>query len=117
MRELQKDLERRGYRDLRSAMVVDHLDTPPQTWLDKGMLAGSPFSSAHVFRQTGPFRRKNMVPGLDNVVLAGSGTTPGGVGVPTVLISGGRLAAERITGAPAVTTTCPTASRVGARHG
>ncbi|WP_068158265.1 phytoene desaturase family protein [Rhodococcus phenolicus] len=114
MRELQKDLERRGYRDLRSAMVVDHLDTP-QTWLDKGMLAGSPFSSAHVFRQTGPFRRKNMVPGLDNVVLAGSGTTPG-VGVPTVLISG-RLAAERITGAPAVTTTCPTASRVGARHG
>ena len=60
------------------------------------MLEGSPFSSAHVFRQTGPFRRKNMVGGVENVVLAGSGTTPG-VGVPTVLVSG-RLAAERIVG-------------------
>ncbi|MCJ0904199.1 phytoene desaturase family protein [Rhodococcus sp. ARC_M6] len=95
MREVQQVLEDRGYRNVRSAMVVDHLDTP-QTWLEKGMLGGSPFSSAHVFRQTGPFRRKNLVPGLVNVVLAGSGTTPG-VGVPTVLISG-RLAAERITG-------------------
>lgn len=97
MHEVQQVLEDRGYHNVRSAMVVDHLDTP-QTWLEKGMLGGSPFSSAHVFRQTGPFRRKNLVPGLANVVLAGSGTTPG-VGVPTVLISG-RLAAERITGSP-----------------
>ncbi|NMD95739.1 phytoene desaturase [Rhodococcus sp. BL-253-APC-6A1W] len=95
MREIQIVLEQRGYRGLTAAMVVDHLDTP-QTWRDKGMLEGSPFSSAHVFRQTGPFRRKNMVGGVDNVVLAGSGTTPG-VGVPTVLVSG-RLAAERIVG-------------------
>ncbi len=95
MREIQIVLEQRGYRGLTAAMVVDHLDTP-QTWRDKGMLEGSPFSSAHVFRQTGPFRRKNMVGGVDNVVLAGSGTTPG-VGVPTVLVSG-RLAAERILG-------------------
>jgi phytoene desaturase len=36
------------------------------------------------------------VRGLDNVVLAGCGTTPG-VGIPPVLISG-RLAAERVTG-------------------
>lgn len=100
MHEIQEVLERRGYHGLSTAMVVDHLDTP-QTWLEKGMLAGSPFSSAHLFRQTGPFRRRNMVRGLDNVVLAGSGTTPG-VGVPTVLVSG-RLAAERIapTGAAA----------------
>jgi len=95
LREIQIVLEQRGYCGLTAAMVVDHLDTP-QTWRDKGMLEGSPFSSAHVFRQTGPFRRKNMVGGVDNVVLAGSGTTPG-VGVPTVLVSG-RLAAERIVG-------------------
>ncbi|WP_275793234.1 phytoene desaturase family protein [Prescottella equi] len=114
MRELQDDLEGRGYRDLRQAMVVDHLDTP-QTWLDKGMLAGSPFSSAHVFRQTGPFRRKNMVSGIGNVVLAGSGTTPG-VGVPTVLVSG-RLAAERITGAPTAAARHTETSRVEVRHG
>ncbi|WP_138997872.1 phytoene desaturase family protein [Rhodococcus zopfii] len=115
MHELQDDLERRGYRNLRASMAVDHLDTP-QTWLDKGMLAGSPFSSAHVFRQTGPFRRKNMVSGLGNVVLAGSGTTPG-VGVPTVLISG-RLAAERIGAAQAgAGTPRPDALRMGLRRG
>lgn len=98
VRELQSELERRGYRGLTADMTIDHVDTP-QTWADKGMLHGSPFSSAHVFRQTGPFRRKNLVAGLDNVVLAGSGTTPG-VGVPTVLVSG-KLAAERILGTTA----------------
>lgn len=92
VRELQQELERRGYRGM-STMTVDHVDTP-QTWADRGMLLGSPFSSAHVFRQTGPFRRHNVVRGLKNVVLAGSATTPG-VGVPTVLVSG-KLAAERI---------------------
>nr|WP_296771878.1 phytoene desaturase family protein [Rhodococcus sp. (in: high G+C Gram-positive bacteria)] len=92
--ELQGELERRGYRGL-SSMTIDRIDTP-QTWADRGMIEGSPFSSAHVFRQTGPFRRKNLVAGVSNVVLAGSGTTPG-VGVPTVLVSG-KLAAERITG-------------------
>ena len=51
---------------------------------------------AHTFGQTGPFRPRNLVRGLDNVVLAGCGTTPG-VGIPPVLISG-RLAAQRITG-------------------
>lgn len=95
MREIQQVLEQRGYRGLAGSMRVDHLDTP-QTWADKGMLDGSPFSAAHLFRQTGPFRRPNLVHGVDNLVLAGSGTTPG-VGVPTVLISG-RLAAERISG-------------------
>ena len=60
------------------------------------MLAGSPFSAAHLFRQTGPFRPSNLVRTRDNVVLAGCGTVPG-VGVPTVLLSG-RLAAARITG-------------------
>ena len=116
MREIQQVLERRGYRNLTSAMRVDHLDTP-QTWTDKGMLEGSPFSAAHLFRQTGPFRRPNLVPGVDNLVLAGSGTTPG-VGVPTVIISG-RLAAERISGIEGIgTAPVPIAVKAGvAAHG
>ena len=95
VRELLAELERRGYSGIASEYIVDHVDTP-QTWLDKGMLAGTPFSASHLFRQTGPFRTRNLVPTKENVVLAGCGTTPG-VGVPTVLISG-KLAAERIVG-------------------
>lgn len=74
---------------------VDAVDTP-RTWHERGMLAGSPFSAAHVFRQTGPFRPRNFPRATDNVVLAGCGTTPG-VGVPTALLSG-KLAAMRIIG-------------------
>ncbi|MFZ2175071.1 MAG: phytoene desaturase family protein [Rhodococcus sp. (in: high G+C Gram-positive bacteria)] len=95
VRELLRVLEARGYRGITDGFVVDHVDTPA-TWLAKGMTAGSPFAAAHIFRQTGPFRRPNLVKGVDNVVLAGSGTIPG-VGVPTVLLSG-KLAAARITG-------------------
>ncbi|WP_072688517.1 phytoene desaturase family protein [Rhodococcus marinonascens] len=93
--ELLRELETRGYTGIVTHFAVDHVDTP-LTWLGKGMAAGSPFAAAHVFRQTGPFRRPNLVRGLDNVVLAGSGTVPG-VGVPSVLLSG-KLAAARITG-------------------
>jgi phytoene desaturase len=70
----------------------------PADWAADGLAAGTPFSLAHTFAQTGPFRPRNLVRGLENAVLAGSGTTPG-VGIPPVLISG-RLAAARITGAP-----------------
>jgi phytoene desaturase len=94
-REVLQVLEARGYRGIAEHFTVDRLDTP-QSWHTQGMLAGTPFSAAHLFRQTGPFRTRNLIPGKDNVVLAGSGTTPG-VGVPTVLLSG-KLAAERITG-------------------
>ncbi|KAA8964834.1 phytoene desaturase family protein [Mycobacterium sp.] len=68
----------------------------PADWQRQGMLSGTPFSLAHTFAQTGPFRPANVVRGIDNAVLAGSSTVPG-VGVPTALISG-RLAADRITG-------------------
>ncbi|WP_181773168.1 phytoene desaturase family protein [Amycolatopsis pittospori] len=68
----------------------------PADWADRGLVAGTPFSYAHSFVQTGPFRPRNLPPGTENVVLAGGATVPG-VGVPTVLISG-RLAADRITG-------------------
>ncbi|NLG55135.1 MAG: phytoene desaturase, partial [Rhodococcus sp.] len=91
--EILVTLEHRGYTGISSAFELGHMDTP-QTWLAQGMAAGSPFADAHVFRQTGPFRRSNIIRQYDNVVLAGSSTVPG-VGVPSVLLSG-RLAAQRI---------------------
>ncbi|WP_024793149.1 phytoene desaturase family protein [Tomitella biformata] len=96
--EILTTLEGRGYHgiaDHRSGFQVDRVLTPA-SWRAQGMGAGSPFAAAHTFPQTGPFRRPNLVRGLQNVVLAGSSTTPG-VGVPTTLISG-RLAAQRIVG-------------------
>jgi phytoene desaturase len=68
----------------------------PDDWARQGMVAGTPFSYAHSFLQSGPFRPGNLPRGVDNAVLAGCGTVPG-VGVPTALVSG-RLAADRITG-------------------
>ncbi|MFB9688728.1 phytoene desaturase family protein [Amycolatopsis plumensis] len=68
----------------------------PAEWAARGLVAGTPFSYAHSFGQTGPFRPRNLPRGTDNVVLAGGATVPG-VGVPTVLVSG-RLAADRLTG-------------------
>ena len=70
----------------------------PADWARQGLVAGTPFSYAHSFWQTGPFRPGNLPRGTDNAVLAGCGTVPG-VGVPTALISG-RLAADRVTGTP-----------------
>lgn len=87
-------LERRGLHGLGDAIETEHLVTPAD-WAEQDLAAGTPFSAAHTFAQTGPFRSGNLVRGLDNVVLAGCGTTPG-VGVPTVLLSG-KLAAARIT--------------------
>ena len=92
-RELLAVLESRGYHGVTDGFRIDHVDTPA-TWHARGMIDGSPFAAAHVFRQTGPFRRRNFDPRFPNVVLAGSDTVPG-VGVPTVLMSG-RLAAERL---------------------
>lgn len=91
-------LEARGHPGLTGIagdIAVSELVTPA-TWAAQGMAAGTPFSAAHTFAQTGPFRPRNLVRGVTNAVLAGCGTTPG-VGIPPVLISG-RLAAARITG-------------------
>jgi phytoene desaturase len=71
----------------------------PADWRRQGLIAGTPFSLAHTFAQTGPFRPANLPRTADNAVLAGCGTVPG-VGVPTALLSG-RLAADRVTGVPA----------------
>jgi phytoene desaturase len=93
--ELVRTLAARGLTGFDDDYQVDELVTP-QDWADRGLAAGTPFSLAHTFGQTGPFRPRNLVRGVDNVVLAGCGTTPG-VGIPPVLISG-RLAAARLTG-------------------
>lgn len=94
--ELAAELNRRGLTGF-GADTSDLRLVTPADWADAGLAEGTPFSVAHTFTQTGPFRPRNLVPGADNVVLAGSGTTPG-VGIPPVVISG-RLAAQRITGA------------------
>jgi phytoene desaturase len=90
-------LEHRGYTGFRGGVRVMHMVTP-HDWAAQGLPAGTPFSAAHTFRQTGPFRAGNVDPRLGNVVYAGCGTRPG-VGVPMVVISG-KLAAERISGSP-----------------
>ncbi|MFE5938668.1 phytoene desaturase family protein [Streptomyces sp. NPDC056470] len=89
------ELERRGLDGFADS-VQEELLVTPFDWTAQGHAAGSPFSVSHTFVQTGPFRPRNLVRGVENVVLAGCGTTPG-VGVPTVLISG-KLAAARVTG-------------------
>jgi phytoene desaturase len=88
-----RTLEERGYVGFGDAVEVEDLTTPLD-WQRRGMERGAPFSAAHSFRQTGPFRPGNLWG--ENVVFAGSGTQPG-VGVPMVLVSG-RLAAERVLG-------------------
>jgi phytoene desaturase len=88
-----RTLTERGYVGFEESVDVEHITTPLD-WHAKGLARGSPFASAHSLLQTGPFRPRNLWG--ENVVFAGSGTTPG-VGVPMVMISG-RLAAERITG-------------------
>jgi phytoene desaturase len=96
--ELLAELDRRGHPGLTGLdgdAEIERLVTPAD-WAAQGLAAGTPFSLSHTFPQTGPFRPGNLARGVENVVLAGCGTTPG-VGIPPVLISG-RLAAERVTG-------------------
>jgi phytoene desaturase len=92
-RYMLKAVEKAGYRGFSEAIDAELLITPLD-WARRGLGAGTPFSAAHTFAQTGPFRSPNTLG--ENVVFAGSSTTPG-VGVPMVLISG-RLACERLTG-------------------
>ena len=83
-------LQRHGYP---TDVVTEEFVTPAQ-WQARGMAAGTPFSLAHSFLQTGPFRPSNVERRRPGVFLAGTGTTPG-VGIPMVLISGD-LAARRV---------------------
>jgi phytoene desaturase len=90
--------ERAGLRNNAEILRV----LTPADWRRQGLMDGTPFSLAHTFAQTGPFRPGNLPRATDNVVLAGCGTVPG-VGVPTALLSG-QLAADRVTGPPSVRT-------------
>ena len=95
-------------------VVVEQLVRSRAVGRPTGLERGTPFSLAHRFFQTGPFRPRNVDARVPGLVLAGMGTVPG-VGVPMVLLSG-RLAAERVDqlrdrggpgicpGIPAVTT-------------
>ena len=70
----------------------------PTGWQRAGLERGTPFSLAHHFFQTGPFRPGNIDKRAPGLIFVGSGTVPG-VGVPMVLLSG-RLAAARVVEMP-----------------
>jgi phytoene desaturase len=74
--------------------VVLEQFTDPADWAARGLERGTPFSLAHRFFQSGPFRPRNVDPRIPGLVLVGMGTVPG-VGIPMVLLSG-RLAAARV---------------------
>ena len=82
-----------GY-PVREGDVQVERSTGPSEWQQMGLVNGTPFSLAHRFFQSGPFRASNVEKRVPGVFFAGSGTQPG-VGVPMVLLSG-RLAAERV---------------------
>jgi phytoene desaturase len=87
--ELQQRVASLGYPvDPVVERFVDPID-----WLGQGLERGTPFSLAHTFFQSGPFRPSTEAKRVPGMVLVGSGTRPG-VGVPMVLLSG-RLAADR----------------------
>jgi phytoene desaturase len=66
----------------------------PSDWAREGLERGTPFSLAHRFTQTGPFRPANVDRRAPGLVFTGAGTVPG-VGIPMVLLSG-KLAAARV---------------------
>jgi phytoene desaturase len=74
-------------------VVTEEVYTP-EDWQALGMERGTPFSLAHTFGQSGPFRPRNVDARVPGLVFAGSSTVPG-VGVPMVLVSG-KLAARRV---------------------
>lgn len=87
---LRSQVAAAGYPvDVVTEEVYDPLD-----WEAMGMERGTPFALAHTFRQTGPFRPRNVDRRVPGLVFVGSSTVPG-VGVPMVLVSG-KLAAARV---------------------
>jgi phytoene desaturase len=80
-----------GYPTADGRVEVEEL-TDPSDWAAQGLERGTPFSLAHRFFQSGPFRPRMVDPHVPGVVFCGAGTVPG-VGIPMVLESG-RLAAQ-----------------------
>ena len=90
MERLRAQVAAAGYPvEVVTEEVYDPLD-----WEAMGMERGTPFALAHTFRQTGPFRPRNVDRRVPGLVFVGSSTVPG-VGVPMVLVSG-KLAADRV---------------------
>ena len=90
MDRLRAQVAAAGYPvEVMTEEVYDPLD-----WEAQGMERGTPFALAHTFRQTGPFRPRNVDRRVPGLVFVGSSTVPG-VGVPMVLVSG-KLAAARV---------------------
>jgi phytoene desaturase len=79
-----------GYPTADDRIEVEEL-TDPTDWAAQGLERGTPFSLAHRFLQSGPFRPRMVDRRVPGVVFCGAGTVPG-VGIPMVLESG-RLAA------------------------
>ncbi|HEX6656497.1 MAG TPA: phytoene desaturase family protein [Ilumatobacter sp.] len=88
--DLREALVRFGYP---SEIDVEAL-VDPTDWQRQGLAKGTPFSLAHTFLQTGPFRPSNVERRAPGLVFVGSCTVPG-VGVPMVVVSG-ELAARRV---------------------
>ncbi len=83
-------LDAMGYPvDTVTEIVID-----PADWQRMGCTQGTPFSLAHRFFQSGPFRPPLVDRRFPGLVHTGAGTRPG-AGVPMVLLSG-RLAADRV---------------------
>jgi phytoene desaturase len=92
---LRADLVRRvGDLGYPVASPVVERFSDPLAWEAQGLARGTPFSLAHRFFQSGPFRPRNVDARVPGLVLTGMGTVPG-VGVPMVLLSGA-LAALRV---------------------
>lgn len=88
--DTRRTLDAYGYpRDTEVERFIDPLD-----WHAAGCERGTPFSLAHTFFQSGPFRPRNVDRAVPGLVLVGATTVPG-VGIPMVLLSG-RLAADRV---------------------
>lgn len=88
--DLARRLDTLGYP---TTVAVERI-VDPRDWLASGATRGTPFSAAHRFFQSGPFRTANTDARVPGLVFTGAGTVPG-VGVPMVLLSG-RLAAARV---------------------
>ncbi|HMS25245.1 MAG TPA: phytoene desaturase family protein [Acidimicrobiia bacterium] len=93
--ELQERMKHHLVEQGISLDVIDEeMFFDPTDWEQQGMYRGTPFSLAHTFFQSGPFRPRNYLKKLPGVFFCGTGTTPG-VGIPMVLESG-KLAADRV---------------------
>jgi len=91
-------IERMRGHLVKSGVQLERIDAEifidPLDWDNSGMFKGTPFSLAHTFFQSGPFRPSNEHKKREGVFFCGTGTTPG-VGIPMVIESG-RLASEKV---------------------